>query len=60
MGTLHTHFGTTLEQLGLAAVDLPTAVFYHADVGIRFEIGGKEAVYLTDGGEVSPSYVEHA
>lgn len=60
MGTLHKRFEDTMIKIGLMQTELPTAVFYSAPVGIRFEIGGKERVYLPKDGGVNPVYVENA
>jgi len=38
------HFETILHSLGMARLEHP--LFYHAPVGIRFEIGGEEPIYL--------------
>ena len=37
-------FEHILHDLGMAGLEHP--LFYHAPVGIRFEIGGDEPVYL--------------
>lgn len=41
---LEERFETILHSLGMARLEHP--LFYHAPVGIRFEIGGDEPVYL--------------
>src|SRR5699024_9319797 len=40
-------FQKTLVSMGLQVLERP--VFYHADVGIRFEIGGEADVYIKKG-----------
>ena len=37
-------FEHILHDLGMAGLEHP--LFYHAPVGIRFEIGGEEPIYL--------------
>ena len=37
-------FEDILHKLGMAELEHP--LFYHAPVGIRFEIGGEEPIYL--------------
>ena len=37
-------FEDILHKLGMAGLEHP--LFYHAPVGIRFEIGGEEPIYL--------------
>lgn len=54
-------FETILHSLGMARLEHP--LFYHAPVGIRFEIGGCEPVYLDRKAEhltPNPSYVQNA
>lgn len=60
MATLHEHFENTMTKIGFIRTELPTAVFYSTPIGIRFEIGGKERVYLPDNKGMNPSYVENA
>lgn len=55
------HFETILHSLGMARLEHP--LFYHAPVGIRFEIGGGEPVYLDRKAEhltPNPAYVHSA
>ena len=55
------HFETILQNLGMARLEHP--LFYHAPVGIRFEIGGCEPIYLDRTAEQlmpNPSYVQSA
>ncbi len=44
-------FETSLHRLGM--VQLNHSLFYHGSVGIRFEIGGNEPVYLDRAGTIS-------
>lgn len=60
MGTLHQHFEKTVAKIGFKHTELPIAVFYHTPIGIRFEIGGNEGVYLPDDKGMNPIYVENA
>ena len=58
---LSARFATTLNHLGMAQLEHP--LFYHAPVGIRFEIGGNEPVYLKKGAEQmtpNPTYIQNA
>ena len=43
-------FEDILHKLGMAELEHP--LFYHAPVGIRFEIGGEEPIYLDGKGSV--------
>ena len=49
---LSDRFQKAITELGMAALEQP--LFYHAPVGIRFEIGGDEAVYL------EPAYLDES
>lgn len=60
MAGLHECFEKTIEHIGFADKNMPTAVFYNAPVGIRFEIGGNEDVYLPHDKGVNPIYAKHA
>lgn len=60
MGTLHKYFEDTMTKIGFIHTELPAAVFYSTPIGIRFEIGDKEGVYLPDGKGMNPIYVENA
>lgn len=55
-------FYKTIAEMGIPILEKP--IFYNAPVGIRFEIGGKEDVYvkkeLTRKLQVNPLYVEQA
>ena len=48
MGKLHECFENTITKIGFTHAELPGAFFNSAPIGIRFEIGGKENVYLPD------------
>ena len=58
MNQLHNIFENTLSEIGIPSRKLPTAIFYKAAFCIRFEIGGKEEIYLSN--EVNPVYVNNA
>lgn len=60
METLHEYFENTMIKIGFIHTELPVAVFYSAPIGIRFEIGGQEGVYLPDDKGMNPVYVENA
>lgn len=60
MGNLHKCFESTLAEVGFVNAELPTAVFYRCPVGLRFEIGGKEDVYLPGDKGINPAYVQNA
>lgn len=47
MGALADIFSDVLHVIGMR--DLKHPVFYNAPIGIRFEIGGNESVYLNSG-----------
>lgn len=55
-------FNKTIYDIGLNGLEQP--IFYHAPVGIRFEIGGEEDVYVTKGMmrklQPNPKYVNEA
>lgn len=57
MNMLHEKFLTTCKVIGLPEILHP--VFYNAEAGIRFEIGGNEEVYLNDD-VVNPRYILNA
>ena len=44
MGKLYNHFLETIKTLGVSESMHP--LFYNAPIGIRFEIGGDEEIYL--------------
>ncbi|WP_206458356.1 DUF3885 domain-containing protein [Anaerovorax sp. IOR16] len=62
MGTLADIFFKTLHRIGMDCIKHP--IFYNAPIGIRFEIGGDEGVYLTNTYShelaVNPEYVSAA
>lgn len=60
MGQLHQSFENTAAKIGLTHTMFPTAVFHSAPIGIRFEIGGSEDVYLPNHRGMNPIYVDHA
>ncbi|WP_118244835.1 DUF3885 domain-containing protein [Clostridium sp. AM58-1XD] len=60
MGKLHKYFENAIRTIGFVNTKLPTAVFYSTPIGIRFEIGGKEEVYLPDDQGMNPVYVKNA
>ena len=54
-------FEDILHKLGMAGLEHP--LFYHAPVGIRFEIGGEEPIYLDRRAaklKTNPAYVQGA
>ena len=54
-------FEDILHKLGMAELEHP--LFYHAPVGIRFEIGGEEPIYLDRRAaklKTNPAYVQGA
>ena len=54
-------FEHILHDLGMAELEHP--LFYHAPVGIRFEIGGEEPIYLDRSAaklRTNPAYVQGA
>ena len=54
-------FEDILHKLGMAELEHP--LFYHAPVGIRFEIGGEEPIYLDRSAaklKTNPAYVQRA
>lgn len=55
-------FNKTIYDIGLSALESP--IYYHAPVGIRFEIGGEEGVYIKKGirrkEQPNPAYVNRA
>ena len=54
-------FEDILHKLGMAGLEHP--LFYHAPVGIRFEIGGEEPIYLDRSAaklKTNPAYVQRA
>lgn len=54
-------FNDAIRKMGMNQLEVP--IFYHAPIGIRFEIGGAENVYLdndTDENIVNPTYVADA
>ena len=54
-------FEDILHKLGMAGLEHP--LFYHAPVGIRFEIGGEEPIYLDRSAaklRTNPAYVQGA
>ena len=54
-------FEDILHKLGMAELEHP--LFYHAPVGIRFEIGGEEPIYLDRSAaklRTNPAYVQGA
>ena len=54
-------FEHILHDLGMAGLEHP--LFYHAPVGIRFEIGGEEPIYLDRSAaklRTNPAYVQGA
>ena len=54
-------FEDILHKLGIAGLEHP--LFYHAPVGIRFEIGGEEPIYLDRRAaklKTNPAYVQGA
>lgn len=56
---LEASFEAAIGAMGLAGLEHP--VFYHAPVGLRFEIGGPEPVYLETGeGGANPDYIRAA
>ena len=56
---LSDRFQKVITELGMAALEQP--LFYHAPVGIRFEIGGEEPVYLdTEPYRPNPAYINDA
>lgn len=57
MDELHKSFIETLKHIGLKNV-LPTAVFYKAPIGIRFEVGNFKKIYLHQG--INPVYLRAA
>ena len=58
MEDLKKKFDESLKQIGLK--ELPCAVFYSATVGIRFQIGGDEDIYLGDHRKPNGAYIENA
>lgn len=57
MINLHEHLSKTIQSLGMPQLIHP--VFYNAPIGIRFEIGGAEKIYLIRG-KINPAYIEQA
>ena len=57
MINLHEHSSKTIQSLGMPQLMHP--VFYNAPIGIRFEIGDAEKIYLKRG-KINPAYIEHA
>ena len=57
MGKLHNLFLETIKSLGISESMHP--LFYNAPIGIRFEIGGDEEIYLKRR-KVNPVYIEEA
>ena len=54
-------FQKTITDLGMEQLEHP--LFYHAPVGIRFEIGGEEPIYLDKSAaklKTNPAYVQGA
>ena len=54
-------FQKTITDLGMEQLEHP--LFYHAPVGIRFEIGGEEPIYLDKSAaklKTNPDYVQGA
>lgn len=52
-------FQKTITDLGMEQLEHP--LFYHAPVGIRFEIGGEEPIYLDKSAaklKTNPAYVQ--
>jgi hypothetical protein len=49
-------FMKTLKEIGLSQLEQP--IFYHAPVGLRFEIGGEGKVYQNN--SANPKYIRHA
>lgn len=60
MGKLHECFENTITKIGFTHAELPGAFFNSASIGIRFEIGGKENVYLPDDKGLNLIYVKNA
>lgn len=60
MGTLHTNFNNTIMKIGFKSTKLPVAVFFSTPIGIRYEIGGQEKVYLSNNQGTNPDYVNNA
>ncbi len=60
MGTLHRCFENTITKIGFENSKFPVAVFYSTPIGIRFEIGGQEKVYLPGSQEMNPAYIRKA
>ena len=57
MSTLSSNFSKTIYKIGMEAFQRP--IFYNAPIGIRFEIGGDEGVYLKKN-KFNPAYVSAA
>ena len=59
---LHKYFENTMKMIGFKNNKFPAAVFYSVPVGIRFEIGGNEEIYLTEpqGKRLNSIYLENA
>ena len=59
---LHQRFCNTMVDIGFQDLDFPTAVFYNAPVGIRFEIGGNQGVFLSLSNKktINPIYLKNA
>lgn len=58
---LHQRFCNAMLNIGFQDLDFPTAVFYNAPIGIRFEIGGNQGVFLSLSKKtINPIYLENA
>ena len=59
MGKLHECFENTITKIGFTC-RASGSIFNSAPIGIRFEIGGKENVYLPDDKGLNLIYVKNA
>ena len=57
MAFLYDNFMKTINTLGLPNLTHP--IFYSFPIGIRFEIGGKQEIYL-ENGDANPEYISAA
>ena len=57
MNKLHNMFLEMLDDLDMGELEVP--IFYNAPIGIRFEIGDAEKIYLKRG-KINPAYIEQA
>lgn len=58
METLHDRFEAAGKRIGLR--EFPCSVFHSAPVCIRFQIGGREDIYLADHRRPNGAYIENA